>query len=67
MIISNAGDGQTIRVKWAETGSPREWYFFTNRATVWRVKPDDWRAEGLIAFAFQGKPQDIERYRNAMK
>jgi 5-methylcytosine-specific restriction protein B len=64
-IKENTGDGQMVRVQWAESGTKREWYFFTNRATVWRVDPGDWRCDGLIAFAFDGKPQDIERYRRA--
>ena len=64
-ITGNTGDRQTVRVDWAEPGPAREWYYFTNRTTVWRVDPGDWRADGLIAFAFQGKPQDIELYRNA--
>ena len=64
-ITENTGDGQIVRVQWAESGPKREWYFFTNRATVWRVEPGDWRVDGLIAFAFEGKPQDIERFRAA--
>jgi 5-methylcytosine-specific restriction enzyme B len=66
-ITKNSGDGQNVLVEWAEAGPTREWYFFTNRATVWRVEPGDWKADGLIAFAFEGKPQDIERYRNVNK
>jgi 5-methylcytosine-specific restriction enzyme B len=64
-VISNDGDGQTVRVRWAEAGPIREWYFFTSRATVWCVEPGDWRADGLIAFTFQNEPQDFERFRKA--
>ena len=42
----------------------REWYFFTSRATLWEVKPDDWMREGLIDFTFGGRPQEIARFRN---
>ena len=41
------------------------WYFFTNRRTVWCVVPGDWKSDGLIAFAFDGEPQDVERFRRA--
>jgi len=40
----------------------REWYFFTDRATVWRVLPGNWKTDGLIALAFEHEPQDIERF-----
>ncbi len=43
----------------------REWYFYTYRSTMWRVLPGEWMTDGLIAFAFDGKPQDIDRFRNA--
>ena len=43
----------------------REWYFYTHRGTVWRVLPGEWMTDGLIAFTFDGKPQDVERFRNA--
>lgn len=62
-ITKNTGDGQTVLVDWRETSETREWYFFTNRETVWRVEPGEWRADGLIAFTFEGRPQDIDRYR----
>jgi hypothetical protein len=32
------------------------------RATVWRVLPGNWMTDGLIAFAFEHKPQDIDRF-----
>ena len=61
-ITKNLGDGQVVRVDWAPTEPLREWYFFTDRATVWRVLPGNWKNDGLIAFAFEHKPQDIERF-----
>jgi 5-methylcytosine-specific restriction protein B len=66
-ITDNEGDGQTIYVKWDEQRPLREWYFFTSRATVWRVEPGEWREDALIAFAFDGAKQDIERFRLAAK
>jgi 5-methylcytosine-specific restriction protein B len=55
-------DGQVLRVNWTRVDPPREWYFYTNRLTVCRVLPGDWKADGLIAFAFDGHPQDIDRF-----
>lgn len=64
-ITENLNDGRHVRVDWTKVEPPREWYFYTHRGTVWRVLPGEWTADGLIAFAFDGKPQDIERFRNA--
>ena len=44
--------------------SAREWYLHTNPATVWRVEPNLWIDEELLAFAFHGQSQDIDRFRN---
>src|SRR5450759_1301419 len=64
-VTENLGDGQRVKVDWTPLDPVREWYFFTNRQTVWRVVPGDWAADGLIRFTFEGKPQDLERFRNA--
>ncbi len=64
-ITDNLNDGRHVRVDWTKIDPAREWYFYTNRGTVWRVLPGDWKTDGLIAFAFDGKPQDIERFQNA--
>ena len=63
-IAENLDDGRHVRVNWTKIEPIREWFFYTNRGTVWRVLPDDWKSEGLIAFAFDGKPQDIDRFCN---
>ena len=63
-VTDNLGDGERVRVRWTTTPPRGEWYFFTYRATIWRVLPSDWMTNGLIAFAFEGKPQDTERFRN---
>ena len=64
-ITRNLNDGKRVQVDWKAPVSPREWYFYTNRKTVWRVVPGDWAADGLLAFAFEGSPQDIDRFRQA--
>ncbi len=64
-VKENLGDGRTLKVEWESFDPPREWYFFTNRITIWRVLPGDWATDALIGFTFEGKPQDINRFRNA--
>ena len=64
-ITGNMNDGKRVRVDWKAPGSPREWYFYTNRKAVWRVVPGDWAADGLLGFAFDGNPQEIDRFRQA--
>lgn len=64
-ITENLNDGRHVRVDWTRIEPPREWYFYTHRGTVWRVLPGEWDADGLIAFAFDNQPQDIDRFRNA--
>ena len=63
-ITANLDDGKHVRVDWSPVSSPREWYFYTNRATVWRVAPGGWMEDGLLAFAIDGQPQDLDRFRN---
>jgi 5-methylcytosine-specific restriction protein B len=63
-VTENLNDGQRVKVEWVEVEPPREWYFYTHRGTVWRVLPGDWMNDALIAFAFEGKAQDVERFRN---
>ena len=63
-ITENFNDGKRVKVEWAEVKPLREWYFYTHRGTVWRVQPGDWMNDALIAFAFEGKPQDVDRFRN---
>ena len=64
-VRENPGDGRTLKVDWQPFDPPREWYFYTNRSTVWRVLPGDWRTDALIEFAFEDKAQDFDRFRKA--
>lgn len=63
-ITENLHDGKRVKVDWAKVEPVREWYFYTHRATIWRVLPGEWMNDALIAFAFDGKPQDVDRFRN---
>ena len=64
-ITENSDDGKRVRVEWTKVDPLREWYFYTYRKTVWRVVAGEWTSDGLIKFAFEEKPQDIDRFRNA--
>jgi 5-methylcytosine-specific restriction enzyme B len=64
-VKENLGDGRSLKVDWKPFDPPREWYFYTNRSTVWRVLPGDWTTDALIGFTFEEKAQDINRFRNA--
>lgn len=64
-ITGNPGTGLTVDVDWKQPAGLREWYFYTYQPTIWRVLPGEWAADELIEFAFDGKPQDIDRFRNA--
>jgi 5-methylcytosine-specific restriction protein B len=63
-ISENLNDGKRVKVDWTKDEQLREWYFYTHRGTIWRVMPGDWMNDALIAFAFEGKPQDVDRFRN---
>ena len=61
-ITENLNDGKRVRVNWNRRYSPRKWYFYTHTPTVWHVKPGDRWGDSLLAFAFNGEPQDIGRF-----
>jgi 5-methylcytosine-specific restriction enzyme B len=64
-IIANRGDGQTIEVEWENDFKPKDWYFFTSRSTIWRLRLDeDYRhkkySQKLVDFIWKDTPQDYE-------
>ena len=62
-VLENPGHGLSVKVDWKERfDAPREWYFFTSQHTVWRVEPTTWKRRGLLDFAFERTPQDIQRF-----
>ncbi len=63
-ILSNPQDGERVKVQWQAVEPVREWFFYTYRGTIWRLLPGDWMNDALIAFAFEGQPQDVDRFRN---
>jgi 5-methylcytosine-specific restriction protein B len=65
-ITENSKDGKRVRVSWTKQEPQREWYFYTYLEVIWRLVPGtgDWGADALIAFTFDDKLQDINRWRN---
>ena len=64
-VVANRGDGRTIEVEWENDFKPKDWYFYTSRGTVWRLKLDeDYRlkeyAQRLVDFIWKDTPQDYE-------
>ena len=66
VVAENLGDGRSIKVKWTRVDPPRDWYFYTNRNTVWKVESDQgtlpWAADALIRFTFHNEDQDYARF-----
>ncbi len=60
VIAANRGDGRVVEVEWDPSFTPKEWYFYTNQQTLWRLRRDDPYAQRLIAFTFSGAAQDYE-------
>lgn len=58
VVTANPGDGRRVEVAWTPQPAPRDWYFYTSQTTIWRVTPEKEAARRLIAFAFDGEPQD---------
>jgi 5-methylcytosine-specific restriction protein B len=66
IVVKNHGDGRFLDVEWKQRFEiPREWYFFTSRTTIWRVKAEDWMRSGLLDFLIKDIPQDYDKFRNA--
>jgi 5-methylcytosine-specific restriction protein B len=57
-IVKNRGDGRTVEVEWEPSFKAKEWYFYTNQKTLWRLRREDQYAQKLIDFAFGNVVQD---------
>lgn len=69
-VIKNLGDGRRLEVEWDPEYQPRDWYFFTNRSTVWRLRTDAaYRhrefAARLVDFVWYGADQDLSWFVDA--
>jgi len=62
-ITNNFNDGKKVEVDWDEIfDTPKEWYLFTTRQTVWKVQrsTNDWMYGALVDFAFYNKAQNYD-------
>jgi hypothetical protein len=63
-VRANPGTGERIEVDWEQGFRPKDWYFYTYRATIWAVRPGTEFSDRLIAFTFFDAPQDYDWFRN---
>lgn len=63
-ITANHNNGRVVSVDWTKIEPQKEWYFHTYRTTIQPITPDHWITQGLVDFAFENKPQDLDRFRN---
>ena len=62
-IVANHKDGRTVEVEWDRSFEEKNWYFYTNRSTLWHLRMDkDYRLLDLSVklrdFVWYGKEQD---------
>ncbi|HOR18510.1 MAG TPA: AAA family ATPase [Brevefilum sp.] len=68
-IVANRGDGQLVEVEWEPNFEEKDWYFYTNRRTVWRLPQHDdeiWQkvVDQLINFVWYGGDQKYNDFIN---
>lgn len=61
-ITANPGDGSKVLVDWDSAFEQKDWYFYTNRRTIWQQAAGSSYADELIRFAFEDRPQDFELF-----
>lgn len=60
-ILANPDDGRRVTVQWDSSFRPKDWFFWTNRQSVWRVTPAASPfAQPLIDFTFAEADQDYD-------
>ena len=64
-IITNRQDGQTIEVEWDSDFEVKNWFFYTERSTIWRLNlTDDYTlieySRKLVDFIWNDKQQNYE-------
>jgi 5-methylcytosine-specific restriction protein B len=68
-IVANRDDGRTVEVEWDYNFKEKDWYFYTNRGAIWRLRTDqDYPlrevAEQLKEFVWYGGEQDYDWFLN---
>lgn len=64
-VVANRGDGRTVEVEWETGFEAKDWFFYTDRRTIWRLRTDKgYRLKDLssrlIDFIWNGADQDYE-------
>ena len=64
-VVANRGDGQTVEVEWQPGFKAKDWFFYTDRRTIWRIQTDELYehkelSDKLVAFIWKGVAQDYE-------
>lgn len=68
-VVANRGDGRHLEVEWEADHEARDWFFFTYRPTIWRLRLDDEYgylplAKRLIEFVWNDAEQDYDWFVN---
>lgn len=63
-VTQNVHDGHTLLVNWEPDFKPKEWYFYTNRKTIWKVSDTGEMdsAHKLIQFVKNDMTQDYKYF-----
>ncbi|MFT7158013.1 MAG: hypothetical protein ACI8Q1_003039, partial [Parvicella sp.] len=64
VVTENKGDGRNLKVDWTRLSEKKEWFFYTQRGTIWELKRGKALSDALIDFTFNNKPQDYDLFRN---
>ncbi len=64
-IVANHKDGRTVEVEWDQSFKEKDWYFYTNRSTLWHLRLDkEYKYPELSLklrdFVWYGKNQDYD-------
>ena len=64
-IVANQGNGRTVEVEWDDDFKEKDWYFYTARTTVWKLRlSDDYDkvafSRRLVDFIWKNESQDYE-------
>lgn len=61
-VVSNPGNGKRLKVNWDSSFSPKPWFFFVSRKTIWKVIAGDWKHDMLLDYVFNEGSQDINLF-----
>lgn len=61
-VVSNPGSGKRLDVNWDSDFTPKPWFFFVSRKTIWKVVCGEWKHDMLLDFVFNDGSQDIDAF-----